>query len=67
MEGGPEKIVEAAAEIAEAAEEVGAEPLVGVLDVVLLTLLAGVSIYYFFLRDNSKKEDVPAIKSFTIS
>lgn len=67
MEGGPEKIVEAAAEIAEAAEEVGTEPLVGVLDVVLLTLLAGVSIYYFFLRDNSKKEDIPAIKSFTIS
>lgn len=52
---------------AEAAEEVGAEPLVGMLDLVLLTLLAGVSIYYFFLRDGNKKEDVPAIKSFTIS
>ncbi|KAG7176897.1 NADPH--cytochrome P450 reductase-like, partial [Homarus americanus] len=64
MEGGPEKVMEAAAE---AAEEVGAEPLVGMLDVLLLTVLAGVSVYYFFLRDNNKKEEVSALKSFTIS
>lgn len=50
-----------------AAEEVAAEPLVGMLDMVLLTLLAGVSIYYFFVRDTTKKEDTTALKSFTIS
>lgn len=60
MDGTPE-VMEAAA------EEVAAEPLVGMLDMVLLTLLAGVSIYYFFIRDTSKKEDSTALKSFTIS
>lgn len=60
MDGTPE-VMEAAT------EEVAAEPLVGMLDMVLLTLLAGVSIYYFFIRDTSKKEDSTALKSFTIS
>lgn len=54
-------------EVMETAAEMAAEPLVGVLDMVLLTLLAGVSIYYFFIRDTTKKEDSTAIKSFTIS
>ena len=49
------------------AEEVVAEPLVGMLDMVLLTLLAGVSVYYFFIRNTNKKEDNSALKSFTIS
>lgn len=50
-----------------AAEEVAAEPLVGMLDMVLLTLLGVVSVYYFFIRSTSKKEDNSALKSFTIS
>lgn len=51
----------------EAAEEIGAEPMVGVLDLVLLTLLGCVSVYYFFLRDSNKKDDDAPIRSFTIS
>lgn len=64
MEGGPEKIVEAAANLA---EEAGDEPLVGTLDVMLLVVLAGVSMYYFFVKSNNKKDDPPPLKSFTIS
>ncbi|KAK8377081.1 hypothetical protein O3P69_013617 [Scylla paramamosain] len=48
-------------------EEVAAEPLVGMMDMVLLTLLGVVSIYYFFIRNTNKKEDNSALKSFTIS
>lgn len=50
-----------------ATEEVAAEPLVGMMDMVLLTLLGAVSIYYFFIRNTNKKEDNSALKSFTIS
>ncbi|KAK7083624.1 hypothetical protein SK128_015040 [Halocaridina rubra] len=64
MEGGAEKIVEAASEMA---EEVGDEPLVGTLDVMLLVVLASVSVYYFFLRSSTKKDETPALKTFTIS
>ena len=50
-----------------ATEEVAPEPLVGMMDMVLLTLLGVVSVYYFFIRNTSKKEDNSALKSFTIS
>ncbi|XP_037798527.1 NADPH--cytochrome P450 reductase-like [Penaeus monodon] len=64
MEESTERLVDAASA---AAEEMAEEPLVGMLDLVLLSLLAGVSVYYFFLRDTNKKDEVPALKSFTIS
>lgn len=63
MEGGPEKIIEAAANVADEVDE----PLVSSLDVMLLVMLAGVSVYYFFIRNSTKKDDSPALKSFTIS
>lgn len=64
MEESTERLVDAASS---AAEEMAEEPLVGMLDLVLLSLLAGVSVYYFFLRDTNKKDEVPVLKSFTIS
>lgn len=63
--------MEGASEIVEEISQDAAstEPLVGMLDMVLLALLAGVSVYYFFIKDGSasKIEESQALKSFTIS
>lgn len=63
--------MEGASEIVEEiSQDAGSsEPLVGMLDMVLLALLAGVSVYYFFIKDGggSKIEESQALKSFTIS
>ncbi|KAK3859590.1 hypothetical protein Pcinc_031396 [Petrolisthes cinctipes] len=63
--------MEGASEIVEEiSQDAGSsEPLVGMLDMVLLAVLAGVSVYYFFLKDggSGKNEELQALKSFTIS
>ena len=43
------------------------EPWLGTLDLILLTALAGVSVYYFFLKSESKNDDDTTLKSFTIA
>ncbi|XP_076045478.1 cytochrome P450 reductase [Oratosquilla oratoria] len=49
------------------AVEDGEEPLIGMLDIVLLLLLAGVSVYYFWFKDQNKQDEAAILKTFTIS